>query len=331
MDYKEKYNAALERAKKLQETCDSTTVVGWCEYIFPELAESEDERIKREILELVSIAGNGNQFEEIKDWLEKQGKQEPISITDEWIEDYWQHEKVVNMDTYDKGEEIQFDHYGFVNFCKRYCKKPVERNEDDEKIRKILVDFFQAYREVGITIFNRIPTDNILAWLEKQGEQNFDYEHADIPQKDFAPIEPKFKVGDWVVYDHRPYQVVELPKEGYINLGLRRNEKIEFAPSPYCRHWTIADAKNGDVISYKGEISLYKHDIKNVTKKEKTFGGFVYHCCYDGKRFITDSLYSLTEQDKMDIHPATKEQRDLLFQKMADAGYEFVNGHVTRF
>ena len=30
--------------------------------------------MKREILELVSIAGNGNQFEEIKDWLEKQDK-----------------------------------------------------------------------------------------------------------------------------------------------------------------------------------------------------------------------------------------------------------------
>ena len=44
MTQKEKakaYDEALERAKKLQETCDSTAVVGWCEYIFPELAESE--------------------------------------------------------------------------------------------------------------------------------------------------------------------------------------------------------------------------------------------------------------------------------------------------
>lgn len=40
--------------------------------------ESEDERMKKEILDLVSISGNGNQFEEIKDWLEKQGKQKPF-------------------------------------------------------------------------------------------------------------------------------------------------------------------------------------------------------------------------------------------------------------
>ena len=46
----EKYNAALERAKKLQETCDNTTVVGWCEYILPELKESEDEKTRKAIL-----------------------------------------------------------------------------------------------------------------------------------------------------------------------------------------------------------------------------------------------------------------------------------------
>ena len=43
------YDESLERAKKLQETCESTVVVGWCEYIFPELKESEDEKIKREL------------------------------------------------------------------------------------------------------------------------------------------------------------------------------------------------------------------------------------------------------------------------------------------
>ena len=87
--------------------------------------------------------------------------------------------------------------------------------------------------------------------------------------------------------------------------------------------FTLQDVKDGDVLAYKDEISLYKHDIKNCTKQETTFGGFVYHCCYDGKRFIMDSLYSLTEQDKMDIHSATKEQRNLLFQKMYEAGYEW--------
>ena len=51
MDYKEKYERSLERAKKLHETCDSQAVVGWCEYIFPELKESKDERIRKALIE----------------------------------------------------------------------------------------------------------------------------------------------------------------------------------------------------------------------------------------------------------------------------------------
>ena len=68
MDYEKRYKDALRRAKKLYGQGTITECLGW---VFPEL-EDEDTRIKREILELVSIAGNGNQFEEIKDWLEKQ-------------------------------------------------------------------------------------------------------------------------------------------------------------------------------------------------------------------------------------------------------------------
>jgi len=81
MDYKEKYNAALRRAKKLYGEGTITECLGW---VFPEL-EDEDERIKREILELVSISSNGNQFEEIKDWLEKQGRMLDPDKVIEWL------------------------------------------------------------------------------------------------------------------------------------------------------------------------------------------------------------------------------------------------------
>ena len=87
--------------------------------------------------------------------------------------------------------------------------------------------------------------------------------------------------------------------------------------------FTIQDAKDGDIICYRDEISLYKNYIKNCNTQETTFGGFVYYCCYDGKRFITNSFYSLTEQDKIDIHPATKEQRDTFMKAMNNAGFEW--------
>ena len=47
MNYEEKYNKALERAKKFEEKYGGD----YAGYIFPELAESEDERIRRKMLE----------------------------------------------------------------------------------------------------------------------------------------------------------------------------------------------------------------------------------------------------------------------------------------
>lgn len=82
-ELRKKYNGALERAKYAL-TTDMDNSGHWAvNYIFPELKESEDEQMKREILELVSIAGNGNQYEEIKDWLEGQCKNENRALPDE--------------------------------------------------------------------------------------------------------------------------------------------------------------------------------------------------------------------------------------------------------
>ena len=51
MDYEKKYKEALERARALNEG-KTTGAFGEtvCEYIFPELKESEDERIRKQIL-----------------------------------------------------------------------------------------------------------------------------------------------------------------------------------------------------------------------------------------------------------------------------------------
>lgn len=76
MDYEKKYKEALERA---QQAVDKGQVSqSFVDDIFPEHKESRDERIKDEILRLVSISGNGNQYEEIRDWIEKQGENKKL-------------------------------------------------------------------------------------------------------------------------------------------------------------------------------------------------------------------------------------------------------------
>jgi hypothetical protein len=52
---------------------------------------------------------------------------------EEWINDWWKHNKVNNPDSYDKGDEIQFDEKGFKNFCREirnmYQQKPAEKQD----------------------------------------------------------------------------------------------------------------------------------------------------------------------------------------------------------
>ena len=215
---------------------------------------------------------------------------------------------------------------------------PELRESEDERIMK------DVKRAISVALdysyFDKETANNCLAWLEKQGYTKKDVDDAYLKgicntkhelekqseQKSVDKIEPKFHEGEWIISNDKKstYQVIEVKRGIYVirdnvdnheyHIGIEECEKSG-------RLFTIQDAKAGDVLCYKDEISLYKHDIKNCTKQETTFGGFVYYCCYDGKRFIMDSLYSLTEQDKPDIHPAAKEQRDLLFQKMKEAGY----------
>ena len=82
MNYEEKYKQALKKAKGIyidatKEHCAHTD---WLESIFPELAESEDERIRKEIIDFVvdnTICKDGRR-EKYLAWLEKQGKQNPV-------------------------------------------------------------------------------------------------------------------------------------------------------------------------------------------------------------------------------------------------------------
>ena len=82
MNYEEKYKEALERAKALIETNTSDALFHLkdIESIFPDLAESEDERIRKAIiehlrqdieLELILSEEEGNEWIA---WLEKQGE-----------------------------------------------------------------------------------------------------------------------------------------------------------------------------------------------------------------------------------------------------------------
>ena len=74
------YDEALERARAINNGKDVDVESGTtiCEYIFPELKESEDDKIRKEIISTLRNTywtSNRNRFNELVAWLEKQGNQ----------------------------------------------------------------------------------------------------------------------------------------------------------------------------------------------------------------------------------------------------------------
>ena len=93
---------------------------------------------------------------------------------------------------------------------------------------------------------------------------------------------------------------------------------LNFCNEDSIRLWTIQDAKDGDVIVCDSKHG--RQQIGIVKRYVEKYGMcFVAHCFIDW-----DGIFRVSEyMGSRNIHPATKEQRDTLFAKMKDEGYEW--------
>ena len=171
-------------------------------------------------------------------------------------------------------------------------------------------------------------------WLEKQREQT----RAKLGQSEVTKtsdqelsdkIEPKFKPGDYIVFNGLILHIDEVVNGYYrtTSIGDGIHNSYDWDIDNAVRLWTIQEAKDGDVLYLQHEgvehIIIYKRLVK------KNFHTILsVHCAYDGstKDFFedVDHYHCITsERDEKEIHPATNEQHDLLFQKMKEAGYKW--------
>lgn len=80
MDYEKKYKEALERARQIHNE-DRAQCADVMVKVFPELAESEDERIRKRLIEYFGDEGewsDGISYKEVRAWLEKQKIKYPV-------------------------------------------------------------------------------------------------------------------------------------------------------------------------------------------------------------------------------------------------------------
>jgi hypothetical protein len=264
--------------------------------------ESKDERIRKELIGYFTGWSDKHLFrgfkaEQILTWLEKQGE----------------HKKF--RDSIQVGDEVTRNRDGvIVNLSQ--LNRVAKKDEQKLPIEKLPEEMKTIGESLGFTTqeecdeYNQIVSDCIMS--DNKGE-------------------PKFKVGDWVVCEvmgsvsqiKNCIENLSNHKCGYdlTNGGYICSDEVD-----HYHLWTIQDAKNGDVLC--DYLEDYDNPLIFILKKfEHVNFGLVKPSDYSSYCFLTAGdrhrFKEGTYHHEHNIKPATKEQRNLLFQKMKEAGYEW--------
>ena len=226
--------------------------------------------------------------------------------------------------------------------------------EKIEEFKSVLVEEIERRRKgwsYGSSIeakYKREECDDILSWLEKQSNQKvtldfkakawyvskvdnkiyniygsgksaleaIEEEKVDNANK----VEPRFKESDWITNGENTIQIITVDTksghsgyyrcfEGSHGFGWYVID-IESANKNY-HLWSLKDAKNGDVL-YSPKYNV----LWIYMDKEQ------YHAAINLNyaKFVSFNAIIVIPSD---VCPATKEQYEILFQKIKEAGYEW--------
>lgn len=206
------------------------------------------------------------------------------------------------------------------------------KESEDKRIRKGIRNLVLSVEQEILSMLN-ITRSDILAWLEKQGEQKY-----------VDRVESRFKIEKdrWYVcirdlddnYGTRAFckgsTYLSTKDETLLPDNSNIPFEIKYCVNDYFRLWTIQDAKDGDVLvgNYdnckKPWIGIFK-----CISKDRPTTQFDSYCFINSSHhtFITplsNGFYNPCKGHTIRYAlPATKEQCDLLFHKMKEAGYEW--------
>jgi len=136
------YKEALNRAKELHQSGNALTKLQM-EIVFPELKESEDEKIRTRLIALVEAFGHGKHKDEMLSYLEKQKKRKPE------IEIYTRTKSKSFMEPYMKGWNDALE-------ATKKEQKPAEWSEEDENYYDTIVRKLQVIGDDSGLTMNQI-------------------------------------------------------------------------------------------------------------------------------------------------------------------------------
>lgn len=297
MDYEQKYKEALERMKSWARgehpEC-FTEAQKAAEFVFPELTESEDERMRKELLDYLHTRQVVEGLTDTKvkmdwvTWLEKQKAKEDL----------------------DRMAPIYED------------KESFESDIDTINPKFKVGDVMRTLQEADGNITSGLPVvvsiDDkyyhcISELIAIKDQDDYEYPPMNRMQEPTDKVEPKFKVGNFIVNNNNGtvFQVTKISDGEYCISHLYDSfeEYTSITDVDKNYHlWVIEDAKEGDVLAGRFGIFLFK--------------GKIYGYC----GLLSDDTFIMSTGDNewtKCLHPATNVQRDLLFVKMRTSGYKW--------
>lgn len=383
MDYEKLYKEALRKAKTIYQGSYkpdiAATIAEILQNVFTEIKESEDERIRKAILNYFTKCwGNckddvcGIHVEDVIAWLEKQGdkpqgktaleaiKEKPVDNANkvepkfhegEWIaREGLNTAKIISIegDRY----EVEFidgnKDFTHIDYIDRifHLWTIKDAKDGDVLVHNGVTFIFMGIKNGIVQALeeNFLEGTNPICFGESDRDEyhpatkeqrdalmkamadagwTFDFEKKELkePKKIESNDEPNFKVGDWVIFNDNHESIYQIEKIENFQYTLRHilggSMRSSFSSKNMIRHWTIQDVKDGDILSNGNMILIFKYFEEPAYREN-----IVAYIGLDsiGNIQVTDGTWKLGI-DK--AHPATKEQRDLLFKRMKEAGYEW--------
>lgn len=205
---------------------------------------------------------------------------------------------------------------------------PELKESEDERIRKRIIHALHG------DVLEMSEIKEAVAWLEKQGEKGTNGNEREIPfseQKTADKVEPKFRAGVWVVLTagelSTTLQIVKVDTNKKL-YWFNDNSYLPIVDEGCLRLWTIQDAKDGDVLvcplpkGYNGGVQIFI--FKSINSRDYVDDCIEYYCrVCEGVFYENENGPGYMGTTTSPLHPATKEQCDLLFAKMKEAGYEW--------
>ena len=281
-----RYDEAIKRGLDCLTQTQATEMVtrqDILDEIFPELKYIEDEKIRKDLKELVELCVRWDfitmgEATTMLNWIENKGDYSIIVRAIKKRKEILSREKNNSINYKDKlslGGKIAMLEELLVFF---------NEMQDDQK-----------EHQVSETKYDDIITDS---------ENNEDKE-----------FEPKFHEGQWIVKENvGVYKVIEVYESWYDVVDDKDQfYSISFDDEYMCHLWTIKDAKDGDVLTANGCVVIFeKIDGLNIK----------FHCYFHYIGF-EPSTYIDSLQNQTAFRPSTKIERERLFKIMKEDGYEW--------